>query len=136
MTDYEVLMVFYEVTDDLNSIVGLYISMVAAFLFLGLFFGHVLNRLTTGIVIFIYISMMTGVIERMNGACAVFEDVIFQLHARSLETDSAIGWLSNFAPNPFTRSFSETTTVTLTLAVLASIVFFFQTRKLDPKNFR
>lgn len=136
MSDYEVLMVFYEVTDDLNGVFTLYLSMIGAFLFLGLFFAQVLNRLMTGIIIFIYLSMMSGVVTRMVEACAMFERVVGEMGRRTMLEDSGLAWIGEIRPDFVLQSFSETTAFTLTLAIIASIIFFFQTSKIDPKDLR
>jgi len=112
------------------------VTIMTGFVVIGLFFGQMLNRTMTGLLVGGYTLVMLGTTAQLNRLWANFLGLALEIRARHAET-GAFEWhaivhtpevLLNFAPYFIT--------LVIVGAYVGTLAFFFQTRKLDPKEFR
>lgn len=136
MTEFELSYLLIETVSYTGDLFLGAVSIMTGFVVIGLFFGQMLNRLMTLMLVGGYTLVMFGTTAQLNRIWINFLGIAIEIRARHAET-GAFDWhgitrtpevLLNIAP--------YFTTVVILGAYTGTLIFFFQTRKLDPKEFR
>lgn len=136
LSNYEILFAFYETGHLISDSMALVMTVLAGFMVAGVFFGQVLDRVMTVLLVgvyslFYFFSAFTLV--RQAHAYGALMDVIRERNAQGVD----FSWHGGVnIPDAVVSVGTWPLSFVLTAAFAGSLIFFFRTRKLDPKSFR
>jgi len=136
MTEYELGDLFLNTALGAGSLFMTLVTVMAGFLFVGLYFGQMLDRVMTGIIVAGYTIIFATSDMQINRAYTTFVNLGEEIRRRAESGDefqwhavlTAPEWI--FSVSPYLAS------GLLVLGYVGTLVFFFRTRKLDPREFR
>jgi len=136
LTNYELVYLFKEVTRLASDFFMTYISIVVGFLAIGLFFGQMLPRSLTAIIVGLYSVISISTVLSVMAEFHSMSSMALQIKERATE-GADIGWLPiNNAPPLALELLPIYFGLILVIVFTCSIFFFFRIRMIDPKDFR
>ena len=136
MSDFELLYLFNETIALAGNSFVAFVSIVAGFLFVGLFFGQVLTKSMTILVVALYSFVSFASIFQISRMYLTFQAFALRIRQQTVE-GADLAWHPLNSTSEFPLSMLPFVAPSmLVIAYIASLIFFFNTRKLDPKSFR
>ena len=136
LSSYEILFAFYETGHLISESMALVMTVLAGFMVAGVLFGQLLDRLMTALfvsvyMIFYWLSAFTLV--RQAHAYGGLMEVIRERNTHGVD----FSWHGGVnIPDAVVAVGTWPLALVLVAAFIGSLVFFFRTRRLDPKSFR
>jgi len=136
LSNYEILFAFYETGHLISESMALVMTVLAGFMVAGVFFGQVLDRIMTALLVGVYslFYLFTAfTLVRQAHAYGGLMEVIRERNAEGTD----FSWHGGVnIPDTVVAVGIWPLSFVLTVAFAGSLVFFFRTRQLDPKSFR
>lgn len=136
LSNYEILFAFYETGHLISESMALVMTVLAGFMVAGVFFGQVLDRVMTALLVGVYslfYLLSAFALVRQAHAYGGLMNVIRERNAQGVD----FSWHGGVnIPDALVAVGTWPLAFVLTAAFIGSLVFFFRTRRLDPKDFR
>ena len=135
MTNYEILFAFYETGHLINGSLAVQMTVLAGFMVASVMFGQVLDRIMTTLFVGLY-----SFFYLMNGAILMRQLEAYTSLMHEIRERNAQGvdfsWHGGVdVPEAFVAIGVAPFYLVLIVAFVGSLIFFFRTRKLDPRDF-
>jgi len=136
LSNYEILYAFYETGHLIADNMSILMTVLGGFMVAGVLFGQLLDRLMTFLFVGVY-ALFYGIIgATVDRQFQAYFNLIKEIRARA-DQGIDFSWHGAIsvpeialAVGPWPMAF------VIGLAFVGSLVFFFRTRKLDPKEIR
>ena len=135
MSDFEVLYLFNETVALTWTATFAVLSIVAGFLFVGLFFGQMLTKTMTILIVALYSFVNLAAIFQIHRMFLTFQAFALRIRQQTVEGADLAWHPINSTPEVMLSMVPVFAPTILVIAYIASLIFFFNTRKLDPKSF-
>lgn len=136
MTEFELAYLFLETLKTASDSFFWVVTMMTGFLVIGLFFGQLLDRVMTGLVVGGYTALVLISAIQVNRAYTSFRNIAFEIRDRAAETDELQWHAVTRTPEWFLNAGPYLVVAFVALGYIGTLIFFFRTRHLDPKEFR
>lgn len=136
MSEYELADLFLNTVVAAGNLFLSLVTIMTGFLVVGLFFGQLLDRVMLIIVVGGYTGLILVSGLQVNRAYTSFSNIAFEIRERAAETGELHWHAVVSTPQWFLEAGPYVTGFFVLLGYVGSLIFFFRTRKLDPKDFR
>lgn len=136
LSNYEILFAFYETGHLISDSTALVMAVLAGFMVAGVFFGQVLDRVMTALLVGVYSLFYLFSAFTLVRQAHAYGALMVEIRGRNAQGVD-FSWHGGVdIPDAVVTIGTWPLTFVLTAAFIGSLVFFFRTRKLDPKSFR
>ena len=136
MSDFELIYLFHQMIALSGDTFIVCVSVIAGFLFIGLFFGQVLTRSMTVILVTLYSFVIFATIFQVSRMYLSFQAFAFRIRQQPAEGADLAWYPVNSTPEFMLNALPFFGPSMALVAYIASLIFFFNTYKSDPKSFR
>lgn len=136
LSNYEVLFAFYETGHLIANNMSILMTVLGGFMVAGVLFGQLLDRVMTLLFVGVYAVFYLIIGGTLIRQLQAYFDLIKEIRIRAAGGTDFSWHGAVSVPDSFIAVGPWPLVLVVGLAFAGSLVFFFRTRRLDPKEFR